>query len=97
MSISALPFFRIGNHLEAAFWIVVAVGFAAAAVRRNGPVRRRCWIAAVTFLLFGTSDLVEAETGAWYRPVWLLVWKAGCLGVIAWLLVGYVRLRRSRR
>ena len=95
MALSALPFFRLGNHLEAAFWVIVALGFFVGAFRQEGQVRRRCWIAAITFLLFGVSDVVEAETGAWYRPAWLLLWKGACLGVMAWLLVGYVRRTRS--
>jgi hypothetical protein len=25
------------------------------------------------------SDLVEARTGAWWKPWWLFVWKAACV------------------
>jgi hypothetical protein len=36
------------------------------------------------FAFFGLSDLVEVTTGAWWRPWWLLAWKAACLlGLIA--------------
>jgi hypothetical protein len=93
----ALEFFRLGNHIEAGFWGLVALGLVVAALKREGDVRRRCWIAAGTFFLFGWSDVIEARTGAWYRPIWLLLWKALCLVVIAWLLLGYERMRRGQR
>jgi hypothetical protein len=93
---SALPFFRLSNYIEAAFWTTVAIGFALAASRRAGLARRECLIAAVTFLLFGLSDVVEAHTGAWYDPWWLLLWKALCLLSIARSLIVYVRARRRR-
>lgn len=94
--LAALRFFEIANYAEAAFWAVVAVGFAWAAVRRTGQVGRECYLAAVTFLLFGFSDVVEVQTGAWYRPWWLLVWKGLCVLSIARLLAVYVRYRRGQ-
>ncbi|MBE7458640.1 MAG: hypothetical protein KJ057_17160 [Phycisphaerae bacterium] len=41
----------------------------------------------MTFLAFGASDVVEADTGAWWRPWWLLAWKAACLAVLLTLLI----------
>jgi hypothetical protein len=94
--LSALPFFRLSNYLEAAFWTAVAVSFALAARRRPNSARRECYFAAITFLLFGLSDVVEAQTGAWYDPWWLLLWKALCLLSIARSLVFYLRAKRRR-
>jgi hypothetical protein len=36
--------------------------------------------------VFGVSDLVEAQTGAWWEPWWLFVMKAACVlvFVLAW-------------
>ena len=61
--------FQIANYIEAGLWSCIGVGFAVAAVRQGGIARKRCWIAAIAFVLFGISDLVEAQTGAWYRRV----------------------------
>ena len=33
----------------------------------------------MSFFAFGISDFVEIHTGAWYRPWWLLAWKATCV------------------
>jgi hypothetical protein len=87
--------FQISNYIEAGLWSSIGVGFAIAALRQAGLVRKRCWIAAITFVLFGISDLVESQTGAWYRPIWLLIWKGVCLLIFAWLLVNYFRDRRG--
>jgi hypothetical protein len=86
--------FVISNYVEAGLWTCIGVGFAIAALRQSGSARRLCWIAAVAFVFFGISDLVESTTGAWYRPIWLLIWKGGCLLVFAWLLIQYLRTRK---
>ena len=91
---AANDFFRTGNYLEAALWITVAGVFAVLAARRQGTVRRRCALATVTFFLFGLSDIVEVRTGAWWRPWWLLAWKATCVLAMLWLLWRHMRDRR---
>lgn len=30
-------------------------------------------------MAFGVSDIIELQTGAWWRPWWLLLLKAACL------------------
>ena len=87
--------FQISNYIEAGLWITIGIGFAIAARRHSGITRRDCLIAAIDFVLFGISDLVEATTGAWYRPPWLLIWKGLCVLVFAWLLINYIRRRRA--
>jgi len=94
--------FQISNYIEAGLWISIGVGFAIAAVRRKGIAytgsgRSKCRIAAVHFILFGLSDLVEAHTGAWYRPLWLLLWKGACLVGFSILLLLYFREHRARK
>jgi hypothetical protein len=86
---------QTGNYLEAGLWMVIAATFALWAARRPGAIRRRCVVAAAAFFLFGLSDVVEVHTGAWWRPWWLLVWKASCVLAFAWLLWDHVRDRRK--
>ena len=95
------PFFVYSNYAEAALLNAIGVAFlVAAAVRRGvkldgGRVRRRLLSAAVTFVAFGWSDVVEAHTGAWWRPWWLLVWKGLC--VLALLILTVRHYRHTRR
>ena len=47
-------------------------------------LRRASWVAAVLLIAFGISDLIEIQTGAWWRPPELLIFKGLCLvGLIA--------------
>ena len=85
--------FETGNYIEAGLWIVIGSVFAATGMRR-GSDRRVCVVAACTFFLFGISDIVEVQTGAWWRPWWLLMWKAGCVLSMLFLLVQWRRRRK---
>jgi len=87
------PIFVVSNRVEAALWLAIALAFGIAAVRR-ASVRADCITGAITFALFGVSDLVETATGAWWRPWWLLAWKGGCVAVFLWLLARHARGRR---
>lgn len=68
----------VGNSLEAALWLVVA-GMLLVAGCRRAPRRQIYWLASATFVAFGFSDVVEVQTGAFWRPWWLLVWKLACI------------------
>jgi len=88
---------RDSNYVEALFWIAIGVAFVIRAPKTPKTIQRRCWVAAVTFFLFGISDAIEAQpwSGAWWRPWWLLVWKGVCVLVLAYLAFMYFRERRS--
>lgn len=75
----------IGNQLEASVWFLVALVCLFKAPRDNSNVAWLGIVAAAAFVLFGVSDIVEIQTGAWWRPWWLLAWKAGCVLTFVWL------------
>ena len=85
--------FVLANQFEAGLWLLIAATIAIVAVQRPG-VRFDCIVAAVAFALFGVSDIVETTTGAWWRPWWLLVWKAACVATFLWLLKRHIARRR---
>ena len=72
--------YRLLNDAEAVLWLTLGIGVLLRLLLRPA-VGRRAWLAAlrVTLLLFGSSDVVESHTGAWWRPWWMLVWKGACL------------------
>ena len=82
------PLFVIANVVEAGLWLVVAL---VVGIRwRNLP-------AVGLLVAFGLSDLVETRTGAWWRPWWLLTWKAICvIGLLTVIVVAW-RNRNGRR
>ena len=78
--------FQLANTLEAGLWIAMsAVVLFAAPKRGLSPSLTR--LLAVTLCVFGLSDLVETQTGAWYRPWWLFLWKASCVATLLAILL----------
>ena len=82
-----------GNYLEALIWFLFAIGFAINAGKTSGKTRIIRLITTLIFLLFGGSDIVEVQTGAWWSPWWLFVWKASCVLSMAILFWVYLRDR----
>lgn len=87
--------FITANYIEAAFWIIIGLAFLLAATRPT-PRQNLCFPASVAFITFGLSDIVETRTGAWWRPWWLLIWKAACIAALLALAWFYWR-QRSRK
>lgn len=81
---------EVFNLLEGLLWLGIAVGFATAFCKTRSNVDLKAG-AAVLFLTFGLSDFIEIQTGAWYRPWWLLAWKASNL---VSLIIVYMLYRR---
>ena len=82
-----------GNYIEAVTWGLFAAGFAVSAAKETGKVRLHRVIATLTFFLFGLSDIVEVQTGAWWHPWWLFLWKSFCVASMFGLLAVYWRDR----
>jgi hypothetical protein len=67
------------NRAEAGLWAAFALATALAGGRVRGLTPRLRIGLVAAFLAFGVSDLIEAWTGAWWRPPALLVLKGACL------------------
>jgi hypothetical protein len=85
-----------GNWIESALWLGVSLTFLGMALRNSAPLRRLFLVLAGAFLLFGVSDVIETQTGAWWRPPWLLLLKGGCIVVFALCFRKYYRLTRRK-
>jgi hypothetical protein len=82
------------NVFEVVWWTGCGVVVLVKTLRAGNVPRGRGYFVAATFVLFGLSDVVELQTGAWWRPWWLLVWKAACIIV---LVDAAVRSQRDNR
>ena len=71
------------NLIEAALWFGCAAVMGVRALWPRCQQRRICVALALTLLVFGASDLIEAQTGTWWQPWWLAVLKAGCVAAMA--------------
>lgn len=78
------------NYGEAGLWFTIALVLAVR-LRMKRPWR---WLLPLSFALFGVSDLIEVQTGAWWEPWWLFVLKAGCVLVF---LLAFRELRRQEK
>jgi heme/copper-type cytochrome/quinol oxidase subunit 3 len=87
----------IVNVTEIILWSSFGIGFAVIATRRRGTQRIRLFVLALAFLAFGLSDYLELQTGAWWRPLWLLVLKAACVAVFFLALRRHLREKASVR
>jgi len=88
---------RIGNLIEGYFWLAFSLVFWIPALRRGEKHRWFCLLAGAAVTIFGISDFVESQTGAWWKPWWLLAWKAGCNAAFIALAVWYVRITPNWR
>ena len=84
---------KIYNYVEVGLWSLYAIVLAVAATRTAGRRRKILLIASVGFLAFAYSDWIEAGTGAWWRPWWLLVLKGGCIATFVACFVAWRRWR----
>ncbi len=84
-----------GNIIEGVVWILIGVCFAIALC---WPKRRGSkLIAAINFVMFGCSDFVEYQTGAWWQPRWLMLWKGACICIMLAQFGVYLWRKRSAR
>jgi len=83
-SISDLDASTLFNSVEAGWWFLMAVLVLAAGRRFRGTTFRLRLVLALFFALFGLSDVIEVQTGAWWRPLGLLILKGVCVaGLLA--------------
>jgi glycerol-3-phosphate acyltransferase PlsY len=81
------------NVIEAGIWIALAGWFLFLAVRRRSSLKKTFLVFSATLFVFGISDLIETQTGAWYKPFSLFMLKAICVLFIAGCLVVLFRNR----
>ncbi|MFY9256156.1 MAG: hypothetical protein WAO83_22060 [Fuerstiella sp.] len=82
------------NAFETVLWTLLAVYCIVSAIQI--PERRiRLLFAALAFLAFAGSEIMEMQTGAWWRPIWLLIWKAACITILIVLGIDHFRWHRK--
>ena len=79
------------NFIEAALWFVIAFVLCINAlyVDKYADYKKVMLVASVCFLFFGVSDIIEAYTGAWWKPRGLLVLNISCVTGLALSFYAY--------
>jgi hypothetical protein len=71
-------FSRLFNQGESVLWFAIAITLLVRPVPRLVGTSWK-WLLPLCFVVFGISDVIEAQTGAWWHPWWLFVTKALCV------------------
>jgi hypothetical protein len=82
------------NYIESGLWFALSIALMAR-LFKEGSHSRFCKLlvlSASTFFVFGLSDVIEANTGAWWRPWWLLLMKGLCVVSFVVCFIWYRRL-----
>jgi hypothetical protein len=79
------------NGCEAVLWSVLAFVVAMRFRKSEVGLRRLAWVMAALLVAFAVSDVIEMQTGAWWRPVGLLVLKGVCLAGLTGCFVAMIR------
>jgi hypothetical protein len=79
------------NTIESCLWVGISIILFFKSVRDAREVQSTLRLLSVSFCLFGISDYIEARTGAWWTPFWLLLRKGGCIVIF---ILGFARYHK---
>ena len=84
------------NQLESLLWFGIALILIGQAFfnKHVSPYKMLMIQSAIAFILFGISDLIESQTGAWWKPWPLLIFKGACLISIAYFFTCYLKIKK---
>ena len=87
------------NYIESILWFIVALGLVIKyfQIGKSNTYFKISLIASVAFVAFGVSDIIEAQTGAWWRPWGLLVLKSLCVVTFVWYFFQYKKQQGSKK
>ncbi|MEI8645395.1 hypothetical protein P4S60_07230 [Pseudoalteromonas sp. Hal040] len=87
------------NYAESLFWFIIALCLLVHAFKlgKSDANFRTSLIASIAFVAFGVSDIIEAQTGAWWRPFSLLVFKIGCIVAFLVCFIKYKKIESNRK
>jgi len=88
------------NFFEALLWFCIAViFFVGSALKQQifvGSIKTSIFL-GIIFILFGISDLIEIQTGAWWKPWWLLLLNSFCVISITLGIVNIYRFKKGKK
>ena len=85
------------NSCEAVLWIGFGCALFIATAKSALKQLNVLYVAAITFVVFGVSDIIEIYTGAWWQPLWLLIMKVSCIVSFILCFISYKQNTRNKR
>ncbi len=85
------------NYIESVLWLLISIALCMAAVKngRRHPDFKVTIVGCIGFLVFSISDVIEAKTGAWWKPLWLLLMKLACIATFVGCYFKYKKVRKG--
>ena len=83
----------IFNYCEAVLWFTISLIVGLRLKKTDVKLKKIAVQTSISFFFFGISDLIEANTGAWWIPWWLLLLKALCILSFVYCLFKYKKLQ----
>lgn len=85
------------NYIESGLWFSMAAIVFGVAIKQGRPSAYFgvLVVAFFSFIVYAVSDIIEAHTGAWWRPFWLLGLKSACVVTLVGCYVRYEQIRRT--
>ncbi len=85
------------NYIEACLWFTITVVLLVAVLTnaKVAPYKIITYYAAACFFMFGVSDLIEVQTGAWWKPVSLLLLNSACIIGFCYLFYRYIKIKNG--
>ena len=81
------------NVVEAGVWLAISMRFLLYGLKRKTTLKKAFVVFSITLFFFGLSDVIETQTGAWYRPWTLLLLNAVCVLLISGCMIVLFRNR----
>jgi hypothetical protein len=81
------------NIFEVFLWLGFSLIFFIPAVKRGEKHRLFCVLGGLGFVFASLSELAEVYSGAWWRPWWLLAWKASFGPIFILMFLWYRKIK----
>ncbi|MFZ2727117.1 MAG: hypothetical protein WAX77_12750 [Methylococcaceae bacterium] len=85
----------IFNYFESGLWFIIALVLFLKRNNPNAELKKLTITLSISFIVFSISDVIEASTGAWWRPLWLLGLKALCILSFSYCWICYNKIKNS--
>ena len=85
--------FKTFNFIEGIYWLFLGIFTLTLSKIIPRKYKKLALFTSLILILFGITDFIEINTGAYWIPRWLLVWNMFCISGLILSLAWYIKLR----
>ncbi|MEA1925635.1 MAG: hypothetical protein U9M90_00110 [Patescibacteria group bacterium] len=87
--------FKTFNFIEGIYWLFLGIFVLTLLKIIPRKYKKLALFTSLILVLFGITDFIEINTGAYWMPWWLLIWNIFCISGLILSLVWYIKLKFS--